>query len=111
MFHLKRPCMTCPFRKGVGENFGLRKARLDEIVKATAFQCHKTVDYSNFDDAEKRSGDRPEQCAGLMSLLHRAGKPNTIMQVAERFGHFDGDTLDHGEVYDSIADAYAAHRT
>lgn len=106
MFDLKRPCVNCPFRKGQGELFGMGKARLHEIFNATAFQCHKTVDYS---DDEPQSGDRPQQCAGLMSLLHRADRANQIMQVGERFGHFDPDKLDHADVYDSIDAAMAAH--
>jgi hypothetical protein len=108
MFDLTRPCKNCPFRKGQGELFELR--RLDEIFKQDAFQCHETVDYSNFDDPRKRQGDKPQQCAGLMAVLAREGKPNTIMQVAERLGHLDLTKLDpRGEAYDSFADAYEAH--
>lgn len=107
MFKLTRPCVTCPFRKGVGENFRLRAKRLDEIMNAVVFQCHKTVDYDA--DSDGRSGDKPQQCAGLMSLLHRENRDNQIMQVGMRFGDFQPSKLDHSEVYDSIADAYAAH--
>lgn len=109
MFALTRPCVNCPFRKGVGERFGLCRERLTEIINAPAFQCHKTVDYEEWDDAEKRSGDRPRQCAGLMSLLHREGRPNQIMQVGERLGGFGPATLDHADVYETIAAAMAAH--
>ncbi len=108
MFKLTRPCNNCPFRKGVGENFQLRAGRLEEIFQAVAFQCHKTVDYGA--EGGDRSGDHPQQCAGLMSLLHRAGQPNTIMQVGERLGHFDPEALHHDEVYDSLDDCWRAHR-
>ncbi|APZ81834.1 hypothetical protein vBEliSR6L_69 [Erythrobacter phage vB_EliS_R6L] len=90
--------------------FELGEARLDEILAAPAFQCHKTVDYSQYDDAEARAGDRPQQCAGLMAVLHRSGQHNQIMQVAERLTDFDPASVDpDGVAYASIADARAAH--
>lgn len=107
MFKLTRPCSTCPFR--IGQSFFLGKARLREIFAAPAFQCHKTVDYENFEDARLRQGNKPQQCAGLMSLLARADRPNQIMQVGERLGHFDPRWLDHSGVYGSIRDCIAAH--
>lgn len=108
MFDLTRPCVDCPFRKGVGDHFQLR--RLDEIFKQDAFQCHKTVDYSNWHNARKRQGDKPQQCAGLMAVLAREGKPNTIMQVAERWGYLDLAALDsQHEAYESWADVLKAH--
>lgn len=110
MFDLKRPCKDCPFRKGVGETFQLSMKRLREIKHSEAFQCHKTVDYENFHDAEKRAGDRPQQCAGLMAVLLRDKATNTIMQVAERIGRIDFSDLDPaGEAYASWADVIAAH--
>jgi hypothetical protein len=110
MFDLKRPCKNCPFRKGVGETFQLSMARLKEIKHAIAFQCHHTVDYEHFDDPEKRSGDRPQQCAGLMAVLQRDKATNSIMQVAERIGGIDFSDLDpDGEAYASWEDVIAAH--
>jgi hypothetical protein len=108
MFDLIRPCSTCPFRKGQGERFQLHPERLAEILIAPAFQCHKTVDYSA-DDGKPNAGDAPQQCAGLMSLLHRAGCPNQIMQIGERLGGFFPDRLDHRTVYDSLRTALKAH--
>lgn len=108
MFDLIRPCKNCPFRKGQGRLFGMHRFRLREIFAAAAFQCHKTVDYDNFDDPEKRSGDHPQQCAGLMSLLHRAGRPNQIMQVGQRLGAFNPDRLHHEDVYET-PESIAAH--
>jgi hypothetical protein len=106
MFKLKSPCVTCPFRKGVGELFQLHPGRLREIVAAPAFQCHKTVDYS---DEDPQPGAKPQQCAGLMSLLHRTGQPNQIMQVGQRFGAFDPDQLQHADVYETMGHAILAH--
>lgn len=108
MFDLTRPCVNCPFRKGQGELFAMHPDRLAEIISAVAFQCHKTVDYNAYD--EPSAGDRPQQCAGLMAVLHRSGRPNQIMQVAERFGHLDPTKLDPAsEAYASIEDAERAH--
>jgi hypothetical protein len=107
VFDLKRPCVNCPFRKGQGSLFDLGAPRLDDIFAGPAFQCHKTVDYS--EDAPQ-AGDRPQQCAGLMAVLHRSGQPNQIMQVAERLTDFDPASVDpDGVAYASIAEAMAAH--
>lgn len=107
MFDLKRPCVNCPFRIGQGSRFQLHPDRLAGIFEAPAFQCHKTVDYSN--DAPA-SGDRPQQCAGLMAVLHRDDRHNQIMQVAGRISDFDAAALDpDGVAYSSIAAAIAAH--
>ena len=100
MFNLTRPCVNCPFRRGEGRLFGLHSARLTAIFAAPAFQCHKTVDYAG---GTPRPGERPQQCAGLMAVLHREGQPNQIMQVAEGLGYLDPDALDpNGEAYASI---------
>jgi hypothetical protein len=107
MFKLTRPCATCPFRKDLGGKFGLRTERLRQIAAGPAFQCHKTVDYE--ESFEGDPGDNPQQCAGLMSILHREGRPNQIMQVGQRLGHFDPQKLDHRDVYDTFDDAIAAH--
>jgi len=111
MFDLKRPCNNCPFRKGEGERFLLPRLRLREIRRGDAFQCHKTVDYDHFDVPEKRAGNRPQQCAGLMAVLMREGEPNTIMQIAERMAGVDFSDLDpQREAYDSWADVLKAHK-
>lgn len=109
MFDLKRPCVNCPFRRGAGESFGLGRERLEEVRRGSAFQCHKTVDYGA-EDTAGRSGDRPQQCAGLMAVLRREGEDNQIMQVAERLGAARFDDLDpRGEAYASWAEVLAAH--
>lgn len=108
MFALKRPCANCPFRRGAGEAFGLGRERLEEIAEAPAFQCHKTLSWT--DDGSSAPGQRPQQCAGLMAVLHREGRDNQIMQVAQRLRALDPSLLDpRGEAYDTWAEALAAH--
>jgi hypothetical protein len=110
MFKLTRPCNNCPFRKGVGPRFRLPRLRLQAIRRAVAFQCHKTVDYAHFNNPEKRSGNHPQQCAGLLAVLHREGEPNQIMQVAMRLGHLDPAKLDPDrEAYGSWQGVLLAH--
>lgn len=110
MFDLKRPCVNCPFRLGQGSRFALHPDRLRAIIDGVAFQCHKTVDYAEWEDEEKRSGDRPQQCAGLMAVLHRSNRHNQIMQLAERLTDFDPATVDPaGEAYASVEEATRAH--
>lgn len=111
MFDLKSPCKSCPFRIGRGEKFRLPPDRLREIMTAEAFQCHATVDYSADEgDRVARAGDKPQQCAGLMAVLHRINRPNTIMQIASRLGHLDLDALDpRKEAYAGFLDALDAH--
>jgi hypothetical protein len=109
MFCLERPCLNCPFRRGQGELFQLPEMRLTAIFAAPAFQCHMTVVYD--DEGDGRAGDRPQQCAGLMAVLHRENRPNQIMQVAMRLGHLDPERLDpQGEVYGSLRETIAAHK-
>jgi len=109
MFDLKRPCVNCPFRKGQGERFRLPRLRLREIKRGPAFQCHKTVDYSD-GDSDGQPGDRPQQCAGLMAVLHRENEHNQIMQVAERIGGITFDNIDPDqEAYASWNDVLCAH--
>lgn len=108
MFTLKRPCADCPFRKDTGHLFGLREERIREIVEAAAFQCHKTLGVD--DEGEHTPGTHPQQCAGLMALLHRENRPNQIMQVATRLGAFDPAQLDLDLAYETIAAAIEAHK-
>ena len=114
MFKLTRPCANCPFRKGQGELFGLGRQRLLEIFDAVAFPCHKTIDYAVSDDGEDTEGiyyktGGPQQCAGLMSLLHREDKPNQIMQVGERMGYLHPTKLNHSDVYATLQECIEAH--
>jgi hypothetical protein len=110
MFDIKSPCKTCPFRKGNGEKFQLSEKRINEITEATAFQCHNTVDYTA-DCATGCPGDRPQQCAGLMTVLRNEGRPNTIMQVAIRLGSLNlADVDPKNEAYASLDLVKKAHK-
>ena len=116
MFKLYRPCANCPFKKGQGSAFRLRLDRLIQIFNGPAFQCHKTVDYNGNEEDEDglikpMPGDKPQQCAGLMAILHREGRPNQIMQVSSRLGYMNLTHLDpDNEAYASMRDAIRAHR-
>lgn len=107
MFDLKRPCKTCPFRKGNGEHLRINGRTLREIVYSPSYQCGRP----DAGDAEFLVGvDRPQQCAGLMAVLHREGLPNQIMQVAERLGQLDAQALDPAnEAYSSVKELLSAH--
>lgn len=114
MFDLRRPCVQCPFRRSQGRAFNIHPDRLREFASAPAFQCHKTVDYSETeetDDGRERpsSGDAPQQCAGLMAMLHQMGEPNQIMQVAQRMTGFDAGKIDARDVYSNLDEAIAGH--
>lgn len=102
MFDRKRPCANCPFATDQAHLYGLSGARVQEILDAPAFQCHKTVNYEAYDDPEGRQGDTPQQCAGLMALLHAEGRPSQIMQVGERLGAFDPESLEMSRTFSSI---------
>jgi hypothetical protein len=82
MFDRIKPCAGCPFKVENQKKFRFPKKRLIEIQNAVSFQCHLTL-----------SG-KPKQCAGLMAILARDGKPNQIMQVAVRLGYLDIEKLD-----------------
>lgn len=44
-------------------------------------------------------------------MLHREGRPNQIMQVAQRLGAMDPAALDpDGHAYSSLADVMRAHQ-
>lgn len=107
MFDLKAPCGSCPFRKGWGERFRLTRPRLMEIITAVAFQCHATVDYS---DDRPSAGSKPQQCAGLMTVLHRSGRENPMMQIASRLNAVNLEALDPTDaVYDDLEAMFRAH--
>jgi len=105
---MKQPCADCPFRIGNGEKFRLREERIAELeTAATSFQCHKTVDYS---DDELSPGNKPQECAGFMTLHHRSETWTQMMRIAERIGAMNCDDLDpKGEVYEDWDAVYAAH--
>lgn len=101
-FDLKAPCVNCPFRRSIAENYSLPSARLEEIINATAFECHKTTGV----DGERKE---PQQCAGLIAALNAAGRPNQIMQVAERLYGQTWDHIDTDDTFVSIDDLMDGH--
>lgn len=109
MFDRKTPCANCPFIRGNAHLFNLPAGRVEEILNGPAFQCHKTLDYSAYEDVQGRQGQTPQQCAGLMALLHAAERPNQIMQVGERLGAFDPKALDTRRIFTTIAEYRDAH--
>jgi hypothetical protein len=108
MFDFKRPCKNCPFLKSNGRNFGLGKERVEEIVNAVSFQCHKTVDYDQ--DENGHAGNKPQQCAGLIAMLHNGKhKPNVITRAAIALTGFDPASIDGSGVYNSVKEAIEDH--
>jgi hypothetical protein len=87
-FNLKTPCKDCPFRSDREANKGwLGKERAESIINSitkedATFQCHKTL------------GNKAEHCAGATILLEKLEKPNQLMRIAERLGHYDLTKLD-----------------
>lgn len=102
LFTLTRPCGDCPFRSD--KPFHLSPDRVRGILgggrakrwwPASSFPCHKTLDYSVVDDdGQVQVPATAQQCAGVMAILHREGRPNDAMQIAERFGLWDPSKLD-----------------
>ena len=97
-FDLTRPCGNCPFRRD--RPFHLRPERVRDILgggkrrrwwPADSFPCHKTIEYF---DAGTIIPETAQQCAGVIAILHREGRPNTAMQIAERLGLWKPAALD-----------------
>ena len=108
MFDLKRPCKTCPFRRG--GLIGLHPDRLREILRAPAFQCHGTVLYGAGPGGEDlKNHDKTQQCAGLIAFLHLQGRANQITQVAQRLAGYDPGEIDASEVYTSEEELMEEH--
>jgi len=101
-FDLKAPCKDCPFRRSQARNYALPKERLREIIEATAFECHKTTGVAG----PKKD---PQQCAGLIAALNAAGRPNTIMQVANRLEGITFDHIDTTDTFRSLEDLMEGH--
>jgi hypothetical protein len=113
-FDLVRPCGECPFRND-RPPFGLKRERVREILggarrgrqwwPASSFPCHKTIDVG-----ERIIPPTAQQCAGVMIILHREGRWNDAMQLAQRFGHWHPERLDlSAPVYPSTQAAVEAN--
>lgn len=94
MFKLKKPCKGCPFLKD--SPTGLHKDRLpsivDDLINDHVFHCHKTIDYSNQFDEEtgeiNQYTEKNQFCAGAMIFLEKMERPNQMMRIGERMGHY-----------------------
>lgn len=77
-------CDDCPFKDR--DALHVSEDRLNEIKRGVeaggSFNCHKTVYPEVFN--EEPVGLR--MCYGAYKHLKRLGKPNQIMQIAERLG-------------------------
>jgi hypothetical protein len=118
-FTMTAPCVKCPFRTDI-EPF-LRPQRVKEIVATLldqqgTFQCHATVDYSKADeDGEVEAivaahEPNAQHCAGAMIMLEHMNRPNQMMRICERIGHYDRRKLDmDAPVYRSARAMVARH--
>lgn len=118
MFDLKRPCANCPWLKAKGSLFGFSRARIEEIINAPAFSCHKTVDHDATARTEDENGEtstvfKPsgaQQCAGLIAMLWKDdNRMNQITQVAHRIIGYDPSVVIGDDVYDSVKQAIRSH--
>lgn len=112
MFKLKKPCKDCPFLKN--SPIGLSEDRLpsivDDLINDHVFHCHKTVDYSKQFDEEAGNishyTEKNQFCAGAMIFLEKLERPNQMMRIGERMGHYDyKEVLKHKDlVIDTLAE-------
>jgi len=118
-FDLVRPCGNCPFRTDVHPY--INAARVREILgggkgrdhwPCVSFPCHKTIDYDVEDGERAHIPPDAQQCAGVMIILTRDGRPNQAMQLGERLLGADFSKLDMtAPVYASTQAAITAHET
>jgi len=64
--YMKRPCSNCPFRKYTLKGW-LGKSRIEEIIKAESFTCHKT--------------NKKMQCAGHMIMMKEDNEFYRLMKA------------------------------
>ena len=91
--HPRTPCGDCPFR--LTPRFHFSGGRASEIATALrrgeSFSCHETTGYGASDEGELTP--RTRHCAGAMLVLEKEGRPNQLMQIAARLGHYDAERL------------------
>lgn len=95
-FALTHACKHCPFRTDIQQY--LSPERKEDIATALRrgeeFVCHKTVDYSDSDDADNTAEDletndgqdNARACAGARSVAHKEGVVSQMEQIATRLG-------------------------
>ena len=108
--NLKRPCNNCPFRRDTLKGWlGRSRAQglIDDMINDhRSFSCHKTTVPGEEDDPETAGtrvyGDKTEECAGGMILLHKTQQPNMAMRLGYVYKMFDGNELkDQHLVFDT----------
>lgn len=97
---MTKPCASCPFLKVGGVR--LRKERAEEIAvglldsQGIVFPCHKTVDYSeyeNSDSSDYSPQDGHIHCAGALIFAEKNGNATQMMRIMERLGQYDPEKL------------------
>lgn len=80
------PCASCPFGRGPESVRHLRGDRLQDIVQAGGFTCHKTTE---------ETGDGSErECAGFMIYKMANDGPTQMMRIATRIGLMSEEVWD-----------------
>lgn len=100
LFNLTKPCSNCPFRND--KPIYLTIGRIKEIYngltkKDQSFSCHKTVDYSDFEEIENYKRKNTESfCAGALIFLKNNNRlyDNKLIRVSAIFKLFDDSKLD-----------------
>lgn len=106
-----RPCTHCPFRRDApGFLHGDRAEEIADslLVSGQSFTCHETNDY-DWKSGEAVVTIDSKHCAGAALVLLAEGRPNQLMQVAERLGYWqepEGQEL----VFDSLVEFVRHHR-
>lgn len=108
-FVMSKPCKSCPFRNDVFPFLSM--PRILQIIKAHAFACHSTIDYTDSEDGNAKVLPSSKQCAGRAIMLMRDGVPDTFMQASMRMNVSDWTKLDmaNPNVYLSRVECIAAY--
>ena len=90
MWRVIEQCSNCPFKDN-GKSIHLDKGRMDEIkadlLAGENFVCHKTLYGLDVNMKLTDESQTPKMCAGAYRFLKKLGKPNQIMQLAQRMGY------------------------
>ena len=91
-YRVLKPCSNCPFVDN-GKAMHLDEGRVDGLKEmlledsGNSFNCHKSVYNLDKNMNPYDGGTQPlKMCAGAYNFLKKMGKPNDIMQIAERLG-------------------------
>lgn len=112
-FGLTSPCADCPFLKE--PYFFLEQGRRKEIAEALlhdqTFPCHKTVDYSKYDQHDGvyvfTPEDKTHQCAGALITMKKGKElfSNFLFRLAVMAKMFDPDKLNmKTNTYNSLSE-------